>query len=885
MQIDSGGQALPEVRTDPPSTRLKGRYVLVRTLPLAEPGTLYVGRDQRTGERLRIRAIPVADAPERTRAELHEACRRLMTLRRPDYFPRVRDLIESDGACYLVQEGTDGIPLSGFLREEAPSLPDRYRIVHLFRQIADRLSYLHDHIHGAILFRDLTPERVLVDPATRLVHLVDFSLPGIAAGPPQGTPRKGTSQSLAPELYRGVAPSVLTDVYALGRILQYLVFGETLDDPNPSTPIPTAVGRGVPDALRELVQRLIAPDPALRPETVRAAKQAFEACFEAASASFSLVRPPSRRDHCPSCGFEADADDLLCPHCGGPGLAATRRETAGGDLAPQVRVSGLERERFLGLRPVSLERFSLLRMSARTARLGGYESLLTAARRPACAADLPLVETLQVLRDLRGRALLVGPNPTALAAVGETLVAEYRARGWVNRVLVLVPGNLAATWQQRLRTRHGLEAEIYDPDGTVQLRALPDRTALLTSPESVRTRAQRQELLATTWDLVVVDAAHLCTLKGSHRWQLLESLRSKYLLLLTATPVQDDTSELLNLLRLVRPDLWNTSPQDFRAALDTTLPAMRDKIERTLLEIPPPARAPLVEATYLVAEPQGDAGELYQVILNSLASSDLDVKTALRIKRALISASPALLETAAEDDTAAALIAGVRTLLDGENHPKAYHLLHTVLPLLEGKAVLFSDDPQVRRRLVDLLARAGVVALAPVPDGAPAASPAWQRFAEDDQARLLLLGADTPGPLPPDLVRTAIFFDLPWEPARVADRIARLATGRNPGRSIRVLQLLAPGTVEGWLYDLYRDALQLYTPGTALLHAAQASMQEGETFVSLLEEVAAAAIPGGHGTSRAVHIQERLAGVRDHVLAAARRSEEILRLFRRESSQ
>jgi len=867
---------------------LKGRYVLLRTLPLAESGFLYLGRDQRTGESLRIRAVPTGNLTESIRVQMRNSARKLMAIRRPDFFPRVRDLVETDGVQFLVQEGIQGITLWDFLNEESPSLPDRYRITHIFRQIADRLTYLHNHIQGTILFRDLTPERVLIDPGTRLVRLVDFELPGLITGLPQGKPDKGTRQFLAPELYKGMEFSILTDVYALGRVLQFLVFGDTEEDPNPATPIPTAVGRGVPDTLRELVQRMIAPDPSLRPDTVQAAKEAFEGCLEPSSARFSLNFSSRSRNQCQACNGEVQPEYIFCPGCGHPIAQATTSNTSkeiDENSIARIHVTGLDKERFQGLKPISLERFSLMKMSAQVARLGGYENLVEHHKDSTPGDPLPLIETLQVLRDLRGRALLVGEDPMRLQHIAGTLLAEYRHRNWANRALILAPGNLAQSWKQNLFTRNGLEAEIFGVKGSTDPKILENRPTLISSAESLFGQTERKAVLSTSWDLVIVDAAHLCTSRGSHRWQLLEGLKSKYLLLLTPTPVQDDSGDLLSLLRLVRPDLWNISPQDFRAAIDNTLPAIRDKLERSMVVVKKPENLPEIQTTYYLAEPEDEVVELYKVILNSLTSNDFAPNTITLIMKALTHASPMLLKTAAEDEAVAALVAGVQTLLEGDRHPKIHHLVSSIAPAIQNRALVVAVDPELRRHLADFLSRAGMPAISANDGEKGTHAQTWQRFEDDQDIRFLILGDDHSCPWPQIAVETVIFFDLPWEPAQIASRISRLCVSSTGGHEVKVIQLLSNGTVEEWLYDLYQGYLQVYRPGSPMLYAFQAAMSEEESIEELIQEVAAVGIQGCHGSSRALNIQERITGIRDHVENTKRLSDDILRLFSQEVTQ
>ena len=55
------------------------------------------------------------------------------------------------------------------------------------------------------------------------------------------------------------------------------------------------------------------------------------------------------------------------------------------------------------------------------------------------------------------------------------------------------------------------------------------------------------------YDLLVVDEAHKLKNPATKNWQLVSSIRKKFFLLLTATPLQNDLKELFNLISLLRP--------------------------------------------------------------------------------------------------------------------------------------------------------------------------------------------------------------------------------------------------------------------------------------------------------------------------------------------
>jgi hypothetical protein len=70
-------------------------------------------------------------------------------------------------------------------------------------------------------------------------------------------------------------------------------------------------------------------------------------------------------------------------------------------------------------------------------------------------------------------------------------------------------------------------------------------------------------IAAVPWDLVIVDEAHRLKNRASANWQLVDSLQKKFILMLTATPVENNLIELYNLITLLKPGVLATEA-DFR---------------------------------------------------------------------------------------------------------------------------------------------------------------------------------------------------------------------------------------------------------------------------------------------------------------------------------
>jgi SNF2 family DNA or RNA helicase len=171
--------------------------------------------------------------------------------------------------------------------------------------------------------------------------------------------------------------------------------------------------------------------------------------------------------------------------------------------------------------------------------------------------DYQLQAARSALRRMRGRAILadeVGLGKTIEAGL---ILAELRLRGLADRTLVITPAGLVAQWQEELERKFGVPTTIPGQDA--------DRGVLVASLAAARRDPLKSQLTAGSWDLIIVDEAHRVRAPRSASGQLIRQLRSRYLLLLTATPVENRLQDLYEMVSLVAPGLLGTAAQ-FRAA-------------------------------------------------------------------------------------------------------------------------------------------------------------------------------------------------------------------------------------------------------------------------------------------------------------------------------
>lgn len=173
---------------------------------------------------------------------------------------------------------------------------------------------------------------------------------------------------------------------------------------------------------------------------------------------------------------------------------------------------------------------------------------------------------LRVLGPLRGCALLsdeVGLGKTIEAGL---VLKELLTRGMVRRYLVLTVPSLVDPWEEELDDKFGLTVTTTnhatfrsDPAAVWQGAA-----GIVASLHTLKPPAHLEVARQQHWNLLIVDEAHYLRNQASLAWQAVNVLPRDFLLLLTATPVQNSLEDLYNLVTLLQPGQL-PSPREFRA--------------------------------------------------------------------------------------------------------------------------------------------------------------------------------------------------------------------------------------------------------------------------------------------------------------------------------
>jgi SNF2 family DNA or RNA helicase len=449
----------------------------------------------------------------------------------------------------------------------------------------------------------------------------------------------------------------------------------------------------------------------------------------------------------------------------------------------------------------------------------GFDTVLSAPRLGFSPFDYQLATMQTVLRRMRGRAILadeVGLGKTIEAGL---VLSELRMRGLADRVLIVTPAGLVGQWREELERKFALPATIAARGGW---EAGEDRSVVLASLAGARRDPLRSALVGEQWDLVIVDEAHRLRNPASASGRLARALRSRYLLLLTATPVENRLQDLFELVNLAAPGLLGTAAQFRRAhgTADTRVGALRNvaslrertrqimvRHRRSEVEVLLPQR---LAETVLVTPCDAEASlyeELTARIRVQAAGAASTQRLALRSLTRLAGSSPAAAAPTLDKVGWPDLAERARAIRRPRKTAELLSRLRTHVGRGE-KVLVFTAF----RHTLDALAAEVTAA------GIPAAVYHGSLSRRDKDAAVASFAGDAPVLLSTEsagegrnlqFCHVMINVDLPWNPMQIEQRLGRLhRVGQQ--HDVVLANLVSRGTIEQRILQVLESKINLF---------------------------------------------------------------------------
>jgi superfamily II DNA or RNA helicase len=460
-----------------------------------------------------------------------------------------------------------------------------------------------------------------------------------------------------------------------------------------------------------------------------------------------------------------------------------------------------------------------------------FEELLALQRMSGVEPHRYQTETVRrVLRFFRGRALLadeVGLGKTVEALM---ILREYQLRGAVKRALIVVPPALVGQWVGELAEKAGVTPRTTD-DAAV--RTDPEafwgqEGVVVASLGTARAPRHAAAVQAAPWDLVIVDEAHHVKNRATASFKLIDGIKSRYLLLLTATPIETDLEELYNLVTLLKPGQFAT-PAAFRAQFvdkkDPLSPRNRERLRGLLAEVMVRntradsglALPPRYVSTVAV-DPLPEERALYDGVVAFLRAHGGDAPARMLASTLLLEAgsSPAAVRAtlgraAAGDKRTDAQRAALAALAREAARVTTTRKGKALVDLVKAHPDQILVFTRFRETLTDLERTLAAAGVSPLVFHGGLAAPAKQRaLAAFREGGRVLLATDVGGE-GQNLhhCHVLVNFDLPYNPMLIEQRIGRLHR-MGQEHEVRVYNLCAKGTAEERVLDLLDRRLHLF---------------------------------------------------------------------------
>lgn len=458
------------------------------------------------------------------------------------------------------------------------------------------------------------------------------------------------------------------------------------------------------------------------------------------------------------------------------------------------------------------------------------------------------IETVKkVLKYFRGRALLcdeVGLGKTVEAGM---VIKEYVLRNMVRNVLILTPTSLVSQWKEEMASKFGIEFVTPEEVGASgDLEKIWDERYVIASLNLAKSKRHMPLVTQRFYDLVVVDEAHHLRNRRTLAWQLINQIQKRFILLLSATPLQNNLIELFNLITLLKPGQFRTEKlfrQEYLRKGSLRSPSSRDKMRELLRDVMVrntrsaiDLKLPRRFATTLRVEPTETEAKIYRDLNDYLRRNGLNRMT-LHLLLREAGSSPfalreSLLQLPGEDPGKRALIEATDGLKDVS---KGLSLVELLQKNPHEKKVIFTQYLRTLDYLSDLLSRNGIPFV--IFKGAlPARDKdlAIERFREEVP---VLLSTESGGEgRNLQFCNTLVNFDLPWNPMRIEQRIGRLhRIGQT--RDVFVFNLSVRGTLEDYILDILDRKINMFEMVIGEIEPILGHLEREDDFEEIVMEI------------------------------------------------
>jgi SNF2 family DNA or RNA helicase len=464
------------------------------------------------------------------------------------------------------------------------------------------------------------------------------------------------------------------------------------------------------------------------------------------------------------------------------------------------------------------ELFSLAYLAEKERVIPTFHGLIAPGRLPQLKLHPHQVETARiVIEEMHGKAILadeVGLGKTIEAGL---IIKEYMIRGLAKKVLILVPASLVLQWVSELNTKFYIPA-------VAQRKSYvwSQYDVVVSSIDTAKREPHCSIVMKQDYDLIIIDEAHKLKNHNTKNYQFVQTLKKKFCLLLTATPIQNRLNEIFYLCSLLKPGYLGSAEsfaKNFKSGLrsvknEEKLKALvnqvmvRNRREDTGLHWP----KRIIKSFDI---PFSHAEKIFYDSLTELRESSIvQPFSLLTLQREACSSREAAFVTlnkiyrsSASPDTERIWHQIFEKLNAISQNAKAEKTLE-LIQQINDKVIIFTEYRATQLYLQWFLKKNGISSV-PFSGGFRRNKKDWMRMLFQNKVQVLVATEAGGEGINLQFASHLINYDLPWNPMRIEQRIGRIhRLGQE--NDVHIYNLATQGTVESHILNLLYNKIHLF---------------------------------------------------------------------------
>ena len=329
--------------------------------------------------------------------------------------------------------------------------------------------------------------------------------------------------------------------------------------------------------------------------------------------------------------------------------------------------------------------------------------------------------------------------------------------------------------------------------------------------------------------MVVVDEAHKLKNSRTKNWQMVNQIPNKFMLLLTATPVQNDLRELHTLITLLKPGQLGNSHEFADQFMESTRVArdphsLKHQLSDVMIRnrrLEGGVSLPERKVHVVPLELSFEERQLYDSVQNFLRTEYQHRKAVrasmlplITLQREICSSSYAAMitmEKMQKRSKSEEHRESIGKMLQLAERVQKYTKVETVLEMLKSiddKCVIFTEYRATQDFLLYMLKKSGIVAV-PFRGGFGRGKKDWMKDLFAKRAQVLVATESGGEGINLQFCHYMINFDLPWNPMRLEQRIGRIhRLGQES--TVQVFNLSTRNTIEEHIVELLQEKIRMF---------------------------------------------------------------------------